>query len=123
MDMRDGVAVGNSAGVQGSVVTAGTPTVVLLGHDMECGGPRTFGAASCAILQHGVEFGLGNSEPVRCEATWSAGDWWARCGPDVVDRVVAHFMLKTSGTCEGWELGEEGVDWSAATDDFHPGGP
>jgi hypothetical protein len=36
-DMTDGVAVGDCPGVQSSVVTAGTPTVVLLRHDVEGG--------------------------------------------------------------------------------------
>jgi hypothetical protein len=78
MNVTGRVAVGNGSGVQRSVVTAGTPTVVLLGHDMYRRGPGTLGAASCAVQQHCVELGFGNSEPVRCQSTWSAGDWWAR---------------------------------------------
>jgi hypothetical protein len=34
MDMPDGVAVRNGTEVKGSVISAGTPTVVLLGHDV-----------------------------------------------------------------------------------------
>jgi hypothetical protein len=34
VNVTDRVAVGNSTGVQGTIVTAGTPTVVLLWHDM-----------------------------------------------------------------------------------------
>jgi hypothetical protein len=49
MYVSDGVAVGNGLGVQRSIVSAGTPTVVVLGHDVRCGGPRTLGAAGCAI--------------------------------------------------------------------------
>jgi hypothetical protein len=35
VDVTDGIAVGDGSGVKSSVVTAWTPTVVLLGHDME----------------------------------------------------------------------------------------
>jgi hypothetical protein len=65
MYVSDVVAVGNGSGVQRSVVSAGTPTVVL-GHDVKFGGPRALRAAGCAIAQHGVEFRFGNSEAVRC---------------------------------------------------------
>jgi hypothetical protein len=34
MDVKGRIAVGNDTGVQGSIVTAGTPPVALLGHDM-----------------------------------------------------------------------------------------
>jgi hypothetical protein len=34
VDMADGVAVGNGTGGEGSAVATGTPSVVLLGHDM-----------------------------------------------------------------------------------------
>jgi hypothetical protein len=35
VDVRDGISVGNGSGVKSSIVTAWTPTVALLGHDME----------------------------------------------------------------------------------------
>jgi hypothetical protein len=34
VNVTDGVAVGNGTGVQRSIVAAGTPTVVLLRHDV-----------------------------------------------------------------------------------------
>jgi hypothetical protein len=68
MDMPDGVAVGNGAGIEGSVIVTGTPPVVLLGNDVELRRPGTLGAASCAILQPGVELGFGDSEPIRCQS-------------------------------------------------------
>jgi hypothetical protein len=74
MDMPDGVAVGNGTGVEGSVIATGTPPVVLFGKDVECRRPGSLGAASCAILHHGVEFVFGDSEPIRCPSPWSAGD-------------------------------------------------
>jgi hypothetical protein len=41
MNVTDRIAVWNGTSVQRSVVFAGTPTVVLLGQDVKCGGPRT----------------------------------------------------------------------------------
>jgi hypothetical protein len=35
---------------------------------VECRRPGTLGTASCAILQHGVELGFGDSEPIRCQS-------------------------------------------------------
>jgi hypothetical protein len=61
MDVTGRIAVWNGTNVQRSVVSAGTPTVVLLRHDVKYGGPRTLGAASCATSQHGVEFCFVNS--------------------------------------------------------------
>jgi hypothetical protein len=55
--------------------------------------PGTLRAASCAILQHGVELGFGDSEPIQCQLQWSAGDQWARYSPDVVDSIMADFVL------------------------------
>jgi hypothetical protein len=66
MEVTNRIAVRNGTGVQRSTVSAGTPTIVLLGHYVKCGGPRTLGAASSAISQHGVKFRFGNNEPVRC---------------------------------------------------------
>jgi hypothetical protein len=30
--------------------------------------PGTLKAASCAVPQHGVELGFGDSEPIRCQS-------------------------------------------------------
>jgi hypothetical protein len=35
MFVTDGIAIGNGSGVQRPIVSAGTPTIVLLGHDMQ----------------------------------------------------------------------------------------
>jgi hypothetical protein len=35
---------------------------------VECRRPGTLGAVSCAILQHGVEFGFFDREPIRCQS-------------------------------------------------------
>jgi hypothetical protein len=79
MDMPDGVAVGNDTGVEGSIISTGPPPVVLLGYDVGRRRPGTLRAASCAILQHGVKLGFGDSEPIQCQSPWLAGDRWARC--------------------------------------------
>jgi hypothetical protein len=123
VDVTDGVAIGNGPGVQRSIVAAGTPTVVLLRYDIECRGPGTLGAASCAIPQHGVELGFGDFEPVKGEATWSAVDRRARCSPNVVDSVVANVSLNPSGTSKVRKLGKKSVDRSTSTDDFHTRNP
>jgi hypothetical protein len=78
-------------------------------------------AARCAVPQHGVELGFGDSEPFRCQLTLSAGDWWVWCSPDVVDGVVPHLALDFSGATDVWILGEDGVDRSTVTDDFCAG--
>jgi hypothetical protein len=89
---------------------------------MESRLPGTLGAASCCVSQHGVELGFGDGEPVRCQAPWSASDWWTWCSPDVVDGVATRLALDTSGANEVWKLGEKGFDRRTATDDFHAGG-
>jgi hypothetical protein len=75
MDVTNRITIWNGTGVQRSIVSTRTPTAVLLRHDMKYGGPRTLRAASCAIPQHGVEMGFGDSEQVRCESTSSVADW------------------------------------------------
>jgi hypothetical protein len=62
------------------------------------------------------ELGFGDFEPVRCQSTWSAGDWCARCSPDVVDCVVAHLSLHACGTNEVRKLGEKSVGRCTPTD-------
>jgi hypothetical protein len=99
-----------------AVVTPGTPTIVLLGHDVWYGRPGTLGAARCVVLQHALELGFGDSKPVRWQSPWSAGDRWARYSPDVMDSVVAHFTLDSGWASEVWEFGEEAVDQCAASD-------
>jgi hypothetical protein len=78
MDMSDGVAVGNGTGVKGFVIATGTPPIGLVGYDVERQRPGTLGAAICAFPQHAVELGFGDSESIRCQSSWSAGDRWSR---------------------------------------------
>jgi hypothetical protein len=66
VDMVDEVAVGNGAGIEGSMIAAGAPAFVFLGHDVEGGRPGALGSASCAYSQQGVELCFGDSHSVRC---------------------------------------------------------
>jgi hypothetical protein len=121
MDMSDEVAFGKGKGVESSVIATGTPPVVPLGYDVERRRPGTLGAASCAILQHGVELGFGDSEPIRCQSPWLAGDRWAGCSPDVVDSIMADFALDSGWASEVREFGEDAVDRCAASDGLDAG--
>jgi hypothetical protein len=121
MDMPDGVAVGNCTGVEGSVIATGTPPVALLGNDVECRRPGTLGAVRCAILQHGVELGLCDSEPIQCQSPLSAGDRWARYSPDVVDSIMADFALDSGWAGEVREFGEDAFDRRATSDGLDAG--
>jgi hypothetical protein len=67
-------------------------------------------------LQHGVEFGFGDSKPIRFQLPWPAGDRWPRYSPDVMDSVVVHFILDFGWMSEVWEFGKEAVDQCAASD-------
>jgi len=40
------------------------------------GGPWTLGASGSAVLQHGIELGLGDGQAVWCQAAWAAGYRW-----------------------------------------------
>jgi hypothetical protein len=120
MYVTDGIAVWKS-GVQRSIVTAGSSTVVLLGQDMLSRGPGALRAASCTVPQHGVELDFGDSELIQCQLTWLTGDWWVWCSPDVVDGVVAYLALETRRANEVRTFREEGVDRSTATGDFDAG--
>jgi hypothetical protein len=121
MDMPDGVAVGNGTGVEVSVIAEGTPPVVLHGNDVECRRLRTLEAASCAVLQHGVELGYGDSEPIWCQSPWSAGDRWPRCSPDVVDSIMADFAPDSGWPCEVREFDEDAVDRCDVSDGLDVG--
>ena len=60
----DRIPVWNGASVQGSVVSTGPLTAVLLGYEMEGGRPWAIGASGSAIPQHGVELSLGDGQTV-----------------------------------------------------------
>ena len=76
MNVRDWIPLMDGASVQGSVISTGPPTAVLLGHEMESGRPCALGASGCAVLQYGVELGLGHGQAVRFKPAWAAGYWW-----------------------------------------------
>jgi hypothetical protein len=121
MDMPDGVAVGNGTGVEGSVIATRAPHFVLLGNDVECRRPGTQGAANCAVLQNGVELVFGDSEPIRCQSPWSAGDRWPRRSADVVDSITAEFALDSGWPCEVRDFCEDAVDRVAVSDNLDAG--
>jgi hypothetical protein len=121
MDMPDGVAVGDGTGVEGSVITTGTPLVGFLGYDVERRKPGTLGAASCAVPQRGVKLDFGDSEQIRCQLPWSAGDRWARYSPDGVDSIMADFALNSGWASEVREFGQDAVTRCAASDGLRLG--
>jgi hypothetical protein len=61
-------------------------------------------------VPHGFELSFGDSESFRFQSTWSAGDWWTWCSPDVVDGFVMHLVLDSDWANEVRKLGEEAVD-------------
>ena len=82
--MWDWIPVRDGASIQGLVGSTGPPTAVLLGHEMEGGRPWALGVSGCAVLQHGVELGLGYGQAFRIKAAWAAGHWRARCCANVL---------------------------------------
>ena len=115
------IPVWDGASVQGSVVSTGPPTAVLLWHEMEGGRPWAFGASGGAILQHGVELGLGNSQTVWCQVAWAAGYRWAGCGADVMCCVVPDLVVASCWFGQPREFLQEAVWWRASSDDFDTG--
>ena len=75
LNVRAWIPVRDGASVQGSIISTWPPTAVL-GHEMASGRPWTLGASGCAVLQHGVELGLGHGQAVRFKPAWAAGYWW-----------------------------------------------
>jgi hypothetical protein len=49
VDVADGIAIGNGAGVKGSIIAAGAPVVVFLWHNVEGGRPGVLGSTSGAF--------------------------------------------------------------------------
>jgi hypothetical protein len=116
IDMPGGVAVGNFTGAEGSIISTGTPHVVLFWNDVECRRPGSVGTARCTILQHGVEIGFGESEPIRCQSRWPACEPWPSCSPDVVYSIMADFALDSGWGGEVREFGKDAVDRCAVSD-------
>jgi hypothetical protein len=121
LDVRDGVAVRNGAGVQSTVVSTRPPTVVFLGHEMECRRPWTLGTPSCSIPQHGVKLCLCHSQAVTGESAWAEGCWWAGCGAYVVCCVVPHLTVRPSWPDERREFSQKAVRQDVSSDDFNTG--
>ena len=75
----DWVSVRDCASDLGSVISTKSPTAVLLGHEMEGGGPWALGTSGCTVPHHGVKLGLGQSRAVRSKVAWASGYWRAGC--------------------------------------------
>jgi len=104
LNVRDWIPVRDGASVQGSVVSTGPPTAVLLGYEMESGEPWALGASGSAVLQHGVELGLGHSQAVRNKAAWATGYWRPGGCAYVMCGAVAHFAMAPSWFCQPWNF-------------------
>jgi len=121
LDVWYWIPVRDGASVQGSVVSIGPPTVVLLWHEMEGGRPWAFGSSGGAIPQHGVELGLGDGHAVWCQAAWVAGYRWAGCCANVVCCVVPELAVGPCCLGQPREFLQEAVWWCASSDDFDTG--
>jgi hypothetical protein len=75
---------------------------------------------SCAVSQHGIKLGFGDSWSDRRQSSWSANHLWAWYSTDVVEGVVAH-RDELREPSEVQEFGEEAVDQCAATDGLDAG--
>jgi hypothetical protein len=72
----------------------------------------------CAVPQHCVELGFGDGEAIQCQSPRLAGD---RCSPDVMDHVMADFVLDSGWASEVQEFGEEAVYRCAVSDGLNTG--
>ena len=115
------VPVRNGASIECSVVATGSPTAVLLGHEMEGRRPQALGTLGCTVPQHGVEFGLGHGQAVWGKAAWTAGYRRAGCCPDVLCCVVTYSAMVPSWSCQPREFLQEAVWGCASCDDLHTG--
>jgi hypothetical protein len=95
----DRIPVWDGASVQSSIISAGPPTVVLLGDEMEGGRPWTLDTSGCAVLQHGVELGFGHCQAVRIKTAWAAGYWWAGRCAYVMLGAVSHLAVAPCWLC------------------------
>ena len=121
MYMWDWIPVRDGASVQGSVVSTGPPTAVLLGHEVEGGRAWAIGASGCAILQHGVELGLGHGQAFGMKVAWAAGYWRAGCCANVMLGVVPHLAIAPCWFRQLREFLQEAVRGRASRDDFYTG--
>jgi hypothetical protein len=61
VDMTDRVAISDCPGIDCPVVAGRVPTIVFFGYDLQGRRPVTFRVASCAVSQHGIKLGFGDS--------------------------------------------------------------
>ena len=82
-------------GIETSVVTAGPPAAVGLGHDVQWAGPGRAGRPDDAHLLHLAELLSGNSELLSSQAAWAHRNWRTVGGDDLFDAVCrAHVDAK-----------------------------
>jgi len=113
--VRDGVRF------DGSVVSTGPPTLVLLWHEMEGGRPWAFGASGGDFPQHDVRHGLDDGHTVWCQVAWAAGYGWAGCCVNVLCCVVPNYAVVPCWLGQPREFLQEAVCWCCSSDDFNTG--
>ena len=121
LDVWYWIPVRDCVSVEGSLVSTGPPTVVLLWHEMEVGRQWAFGASSGAVPQHGVDLGLGVGHTVWCQAAWSVGYGWTGFCANVVCCVVPDVAVVPCWLGKTRELFQEAVWCCASSDDFKLG--
>jgi hypothetical protein len=97
LDVADGITVGDSACIEGSVISTRPPTAAFLGHEVKSRWPWSLSTSCCSTSQHGVEFCLGESKGVGRNAAEAAGYRWAGCSPDVMCSVVLNLSVGPAG--------------------------
>jgi len=88
---------------------------------MEGGRPWALGASGCAVLQHGVELGLGHGQAVRIKAARAAGYWRAGCCVDMMRGVVPHLAMAPSRFRQIRKILQEAGKGLASRDDLYTG--
>ena len=93
MDVGDGVTIGNSDVVEGSIISAWSPiTWCTFRYHMERGRPITGGGTDDTQLEHVVKLLASDFEAVRGESTSARTNWWGVCsngvGNGMFDRLI-----------------------------------
>ena len=107
--MRNWIPVRYGAGVQCTVVAAGPPTVVFLGHQGKGGGPRPFRAAGGAVSLHGAEFSFGNGQASRVKTARATSNGWSGRRPNVVHGVMLYLPMDPGWRCQTWKFLQESI--------------
>ena len=122
LDVWYWIPVRDGTTVEGSLVSKGPPTVVLLCHEMEDVRPCAFGASGGAVPQHGDEHDLGDGHTVWCQAAWTAGYGCAEYGANEVCCVVPELAVGLCWLGQPREFLQKALCLCALSDDFETGG-